>query len=108
MRTIPSTYKVAKSLISLLTAYDWRQFIVITGGSTTWREAAQDFIAQVNQYGFKVIQQVEFTEPYLTHAASWKSIVKDTHDHTRSKILKWKCLGSHVHYDRTNMHSNLS
>lgn len=39
-RTIPSTYKVSKSVISLVAHYKWKRFTVVVGNCANWLEAA--------------------------------------------------------------------
>jgi len=64
-RTIPSTYKVSKSVISLMKFFGWSRAQAIVGGSVNWKEAARTLTELAKSNDIEMNKDVYFSEPYV-------------------------------------------
>ena len=82
-RTIPSTYKVSKSVISLMKYFGWTHFQAVVGESTNWKEAATTLVDLAKQNEIDMSRNVYFSEPYIG-ANEMPSLIERTYRNTRS------------------------
>jgi len=82
-RTVPSTSKVSKSLISIMKHFDWTSFTMVVGsrqdeGKTNWEEAAETLQELAEDNKIRINHKMLFTEPYHGyHDSSANDYVKD-------------------------------
>lgn len=82
-RTIPSTYKVSKSVISLMKYFGWTRAQAIVGGSVNWKEAARTLTELAKSNGIEMNKDVYFSEPYVG-ANEMPNLLQTTYLITRS------------------------
>jgi len=84
IRTIPSTAKVSKSLISLMEYFQWTTFQAVVGNNSIWREAASTLRTLSGTRSIHMNPDVYFQEPYI-EANKMHLLLEATHKKTRSK-----------------------
>ena len=85
-RTIPSTSKVSKSVISLMKHFGWTRFQAVVGSLFNWKEAARTLTELAKQNGIDMNKDVYFHEPYIGPDVM-PQLIENTFKNTRSKIL---------------------
>jgi len=83
LRTIPSTYKVSKSLIALMQKFNWNRFQAVVGNTSNWREAASTLRQRSVVASLHMNPDVFFEEPYYG-VEEMPSLVEKTYKLTRS------------------------
>ncbi|CAD7079001.1 unnamed protein product [Hermetia illucens] len=94
-RTLAPASKVSKSVIALLTAFDWRKFSIIAGGRPEWgSEVAQAIRALALTENLTVMNYREISDyiPIQSTLQNMQKIVDETYETTRIYVF----VGEHI------------
>lgn len=86
VRTIPSTSKVSKSIISLMKNFSWTSYTAIVGNNSIWREAAATLRALAAENNIRINQEEYFHEPFV-HSNTIPPLVENTYRKTRIYVF---------------------
>ncbi|XP_048482886.1 guanylate cyclase 32E-like [Plutella xylostella] len=94
-RTLPPAFKVSKSVVALLRAFNWDKFAIVAGDVTATSQSAQqmDAITELAEsYGMTVTEAHRFPDYIPLYKAHMERIIDDTYQNTRVYVF----LGEHV------------
>lgn len=67
-RTLPPSSKISKSVISLLNAFDWRQFVLIAGQYPPWSKSVFDAVKVIK---FRLVNTLKQRNNYSSISLSF-------------------------------------
>ena len=91
-RTFPPATQVTKSIIALLSNFNWHKFTMIVGSSRKWQSIAEKLRELSLAHNMSINGRFDFDEPHVpeTKGNPFPTIVGKSYIGTRSKLIRYR------------------